>query len=159
MADKETISIRPDQRELAGLYAAFKNLDKEANTKLKSDVAAISNWTAGQIKLAASLNPYPKQAAKMLATTRGNKDRVPNVTIGGTRSKFSGGAVSGQVLFGSEFGANPTSVNGRFPNGGRRFPMPSKGYSIFKILKDNQATITARWQAAVDDVLNNWSKG
>jgi len=37
--------------------------------------------------------------------------------------------------------------------------MPSAGYSIFKTLKDNQAIITARWKAAVEDVLNNWSKG
>ena len=156
---KESISIKPDQSELKGLYAALKTLDKEANTTLKNEVAAISNWTAGQIQAAVAFNPYPKQAARVLSTTRGNKDRVPNVTIGGTRSKFSGGAVSGQVLFGSEFGANPTSVNGRFPNGGRRFPMPSAGYSIFKTLKDNQAIITARWKAAVEDVLNNWSKG
>ena len=156
MANKETISIKPNQSELKGLYAAFKTMDKEANTKLKTEVAAISNWTAGQIQNAAVLNPYPRQAARVLATTRANKDRVPNVTIGGAKSLFSGGAVSGQVLFGSEFGANPTSVNGRFPNGGRRFPMPSKGYSIFATLKANQAEITARWKRAVEDVLANW---
>lgn len=156
MAEKESISIKPDQTQLKGLYAAFKTMDKEANTKLKSEVSAISNWTAGQIKNAAYLNPYPRQAAKVLATTRGNKDRVPNVTIGGSRGTFSGGGVSGQVLFGNEFGANPTSANGRFPNGGRRFPMPSKGYSIFATLKANQAEITARWKRAVEDVLGNW---
>ena len=156
MADKETISIKPDQSDLTSLYAAFKKMDKEANTTLKAEVAAISNWTAQQIQNAASLNPYPRQAAKVLATTRGNKDRIPNVTIGGSRQKFSGGAVAGQVLFGSEFGANPTSSNGQFPNGGRRFPMPSKGYAIFAVLKESQGQITMRWKNAVEKVLNNW---
>lgn len=156
---KEQITIKPDQKDLAGLYAAFKNLDKEANTKLKTDVSAISAWSATKLVAAASGNPYPKQAEKVAQTIRANKDRVPSVTIGGTRAKFFGGAVAGQIVFGSEFGANPTSVNGRFPNGGRRFPMPSSGYTIFKTLKEIQPTITSRWQSAVDDVLKNWTKG
>jgi hypothetical protein len=156
MANKETISIKPDQSDLKSLYAVLKTMDKETNTKLKTEVSAISAWTARQIQGAANLSPYPKQAARVLSTTRGNKDRVPNVTIGGSKSRFSGGAVSGQVLFGNEFGANPTSVNGQFPNGGRRFPMPSKGYVIFATLKQSQGEITRRWKRAVEQVLNNW---
>lgn len=159
MADKVSISIKPDQKQLTGLYGALRTLDKDANNQLKTDVMAISQWSAGRIKNAASLNPYPKQAAKALATTAARRDRVPSVAIGGSRQKYSGGAVSGQILFGSEFGANPTSVNGRFPNGGRRFPMPSKGYGIFKTLKEIQPEITRQWKAAVDKVLNEWSKG
>ena len=161
MASKETISIKPDQAQLGGLYDALKRLDKDANNQLKTDVMAISGWTATRIKDAASMNPYPKQAAKALATTRAQRDRVPSVAIGGSRQKYSGGAVAGNILFGSEFGANPTSVNGRFPNGGRRFPMPSKGkgYGIFKTLKQIQPEITRQWKTAVDKVLNEWSKG
>jgi hypothetical protein len=156
---KETISIKPDQAQLGGLYDALKRLDKDANTQLKTDVTAISAWSANRIKDSASSNPYPKQAAKALETTRAQRDRVPSVAIGGSRQKYSGGAVAGNILFGSEFGANPTSINGRFPNGGRRFPMPSKGYGIFKTLKQIQPEITRQWKIAVDKVLNDWSKG
>jgi hypothetical protein len=159
MADKTTISIQPDPKQLSGLYDALRTLDKDANNQLKTDVMAISQWSAGRIKNAASLNPYPKQAAKALATTAARRDRVPSVAIGGSRQKYSGGAVAGNILFGSEFGANPTSINGRFPNGGRRFPMPSKGYGIFATLKQIQPEITRQWKAAVDKVLNEWSKG
>lgn len=159
MADKTKISIQPDQAQLAGLYAALKTLDKDANNQLKTDVMAISGWTATRIKQAAGMNPFPKQAAKALETTRAQRDRVPTVAIGGSKQKYSGGAVSGQILFGSEFGANPTSINGQFPNGGRRFPMPSKGYGIFKTLKQIQPEITRQWKSAVDKVLNEWSKG
>ena len=156
---KETITFKPDQKDLMGLYAALRTLDKEANTKLKTDVSAISAWSASKLTTAAYGNPFPAQAEKVARTIRANKDRVPSVSIGGSRVKFSGGAVAGQVLFGSEFGANPTSTNGAFPNGGRRFPMPSQGYTIFKTLKEIQPTITSRWKNAVDDVLKNWVRG
>jgi hypothetical protein len=159
MADKVSISIKPDQKQLSGLYGALRNLDKDANTKLKTDVMAISQWSAERIKNSASKNPYPKQAAKALATTAARRDRVPTVAIGGSRQKYSGGAVSGNIVFGSEFGANPTSINGRFPNGGRRFPFPSKGYGIFATLKQIQPEITRQWKTAVDKVLKEWSKG
>jgi len=151
------LSVAPE--DMRGLIYAINQMDKEASGKLRNEVSSISKWSAQGIIAASYDTPYPKQTAKVAATVRANRDRIPNVTIGGTRQKFSGGAVAGQVLFGSEFGANPTSVNGRFPKGGRRFPYPSKGYAIFRVLKDSQATITMRWKAAVDDVLNNWSKG
>jgi hypothetical protein len=159
MANKSTISIQPDPKQLAGLYDALRTLDKDANNQLKTDVIGISQWTATRIKASSSLNPYPKQAAKALATTAARRDRVPTVAIGGSRQKYSGGAVAGNIVFGSEFGANPTSINGRFPNGGRRFPMPSRGYGIFATLKQIQPEITRQWKAAVDKVLNEWSKG
>lgn len=153
-------SIEPDLNELAGLYRAFKTMDKEAKTQLKTDVSAISAWTVPHIQKSFAMNPYPKQAARALQTTRSVKQKDPTVLVGGSRTKYSGGAVSGNIIFGSEFGANPTSVNGQFPNGGRRFPMPSKGgYGIFVTLKRLQPEITRRWKSAVDNVLDNWSKG
>ena len=152
--------IEPDMNELAGLYRAFKTMDKEAKTELKGKVSAISAWTVPHIQNSYSMNPYPKQAAKALQTARAVKRRDPSVLVGGARTKYSGGAVSGNIIFGSEFGANPTSINGQFPNGGRRFPMPAQGgYGIFKTLKSLQPEITRRWKSAVEDVLNNWSKG
>jgi hypothetical protein len=135
-------------------------MDKEAKTQLKTDVSAISAWTVPHIQKSYAMNPYPKQAARALQTARSVSRKDPSVLVGGARTKFSGGAVSGNIIFGSEFGATPTSVNGQFPNGGRRFPMPSKaGYGIFKTLKTLQPEITRRWKAAVDNVLDNWSKG
>jgi hypothetical protein len=157
--DKDTL-IEPDMNELAGLYRAFKTMDKEAKTDLKNKVSAISAWTVPKIQNSYNMNPYPKQARKALTTARAGKRKDPIVAIGGARGKYSGGGVSGNIIFGSEFGANPTSVNGQFPNGGRRFPMPRKGgFGIFSTLKTLQPEITRRWKSAVDDVLGNWTKG
>jgi hypothetical protein len=166
MANRSTVQIKPNQSQLKGLYAAFRNMDDDSKTKLKNDVSLISAWSAGELRQGAYSAPMSSQSIRVADTVRPNKDRIPNVTIGGSKSRFSGGAVSGQVLFGNEFGANPTGTNGSFPNGGRRFPFrsPSKGrgnegYWIFKTLTAIQPEITNRWKSAVTDVLNNWKKG
>lgn len=161
MADKKTISIKPDASQLQGLYSAFKRLDADANGRLKTEVASISAWTQQGLIMSSYNAVMPMQAAVVAKTVKFNRDRIPNVSIGGARGQASGGAVAGNLVFGNEFGANPGSVNGRFPNGGRRFPFRNNnvGNWIFPALKDMQGEITRRWKAAVDGVLNEWSKG
>jgi len=104
MADKVTVKMTPDSRDLKSLYKAFREMDEGAKKALKDDVTSISAWSATELQSSYTFNPLPAQAQKVAATIRANKDRIPNVTIGGSKGRFSGGAVSGQVLFGSEFG-------------------------------------------------------
>jgi hypothetical protein len=176
VAEKETITFKADPKDLQNLYAAFKRLTDEANNELKSQVTAISAWTATKIQAAASNAPYmPKQASRVADTVRPNNHRIPNVTIGGSKLNFSGGAAVGEVLFGSEFGAEPyltkkkngsnLGANSFGKNKGRRFPPMSppynggnEGYWIFPTLRREQPAITSAWITAVDGVLNNWSK-
>ena len=160
VAERSTVKIQPDSRDLRNLYKAFREMDEGSKKALKDDVTSISAWSATELQSSYTMNPYPAQAQKVAATIRANKDRIPNVTIGGSKGRFSGGAVSGQVLFGSEFGG-PTP----FANGGRRFPERSDsqgrgnvGYGIFKKLKEIQPTLTARWKDAVErQVLKKWA--
>jgi hypothetical protein len=176
VAEKETITFKADPKDLQNLYAAFKRLTDEANNELKSQVTAISAYTAGKIQTAAGNAPYMREQAKRVAdSVRPNKDRIPNVTIGGSKRNFSGGAAVGEVLFGSEFGAEPyltkkkngsnLGANSFGANKGRRFPPMSppynggnEGYWIFPTLRREQPAITSAWITAVDGVLNNWSK-
>lgn len=174
MAERETISIKPDTKQLGSLYAAFKNLSDAANNELKDQVSAISQWTAGEVKQAASMTKYmPAQASRVAETVRFSRDRVPNFTVGGSKKNFSGGAKAGEVLYGSEFGAVPylsRRVNGSNKgansfgkNGGQRFPPRSpsmgggsEGYWIYPTLREKQNEITARWTAAVDHIIRYW---
>ena len=159
-ADRSTVKIQPDSRDLRNLYKAFREMDEGSKKALKDDVTSISAWSATELQSSYTMNPYPAQAQKVAATIRANKDRIPNVTIGGSKGRFSGGAVSGQVLFGSEFGGPAP-----FANGGRRFPERSDsqgrgnvGYGIFKKLKEIQPTLTARWKQAVEQqVFKKWA--
>jgi hypothetical protein len=133
-------------------------MDKESNNQLRNEVTAISMWSATQIQQAAFGYgvKFNGQAARLSQTVRGNRDRIPNVTIGGSKLKFSGGAVSGMVVMGNEWG----SSNG-FPNGGKRFPenLYPRGNWIFPTLRDIQPEVTQRWKKAVTNVLDNWNKG
>ena len=159
-AERSTVKIQPDSRDLRNLYKAFRQMDEGSKKALKDDVTSISAWSATELQSSYTMNPYPAQAQKVAATIRANKDRIPNVTIGGSKGRFSGGAVSGQVLFASEFGGPAP-----FANGGRRFPERSDsqgrgnvGYGIFKKLKEIQPTLTARWKDAVErQVLKKWA--
>ena len=115
-------------------------------------------WSATQIKQAAFGYgvKFNGQAIRLSESVRGNRDRIPNVTIGGSKGKYSGGAVTGMVLMGNEWGSD----NG-FPNGGRRFPrgLFPRGNWIFPTLREIQPEVTDRWKIAVDNVLSNWEKG
>jgi hypothetical protein len=161
MAERQTVRIQPDQSDLRGVYAAFRKMDDNSKLALKDDVTSISQWSATELQSSYTMNPYPLQAQKVAATIRANKDRIPNVTIGGSKGRFSGGAVSGNVLFGSEFGGPAP-----FQNGGTRFPERSDrqgrgnvGYGIFAKLKDIQPTLTARWKEAVEKhVIKVWDQ-
>ena len=167
MAEKQTIKVKMDiTPEIRALFEKLNEMDAESKGQLKERVKGIAGWVAEEIKTAASYAPMYKQAQRVAQTTRANKDRVPSVTIGGSRVKFSGGAVSGDVLYGSEFGADPTSQAGAFPNGGRRFPFRSpkrgqgnEGYWIYPTLRLAQPRITREWHAEVDSILDKWDKG
>jgi hypothetical protein len=169
MADtRTTIKIQPDLRDLRQLLSALNKMDDKSKKALKDDVASISGWTAGAIKMAGYVgSPMPAQTAIVAATVRANKDRIPNVTIGGSRGRVSGGANAGQLLFGNEFGSdrNTFGSKGNFPNGGYKFPQRTpregrgnKGYWIFPTLKALQPEITRRWKAAVGQVFGEWSR-
>jgi hypothetical protein len=175
MAEKQTIKVQMDiTLEIRELFKRLNEMDAESKTVLKERVKGISGWVAQEIKTAASYAPMYKQALLVAETVRVSKDRVPSITIGGskkakvTRKRTEGNPAPsvGELLYGSEFGANPTSEAGAFPNGGRRFPYRSpkrgqgnEGYWIYPTLRLAQPRITREWHEEVDKVLNNWTKG
>jgi hypothetical protein len=169
MADKVTIKMQPDISQLRGLLKALNQMDEDSKKGLKEEVTSISMWSANAIRSTGYTGArYPAQAAIVVNTVRGNKDRIPNVTIGGSRGRVSGGANAGQLLMGNEFGSdrNIRGSKGLFPNGGYKFPERSAGYGrgnrgywIFPTLTAIQPEITRRWKYAVEKVLDNWNKG
>ena len=61
MADtRTTIKIQPDLRDVRGLLSALNKMDDDSKKALKEDVASISMWTAGAIKMAGYVgSPMP----------------------------------------------------------------------------------------------------
>jgi hypothetical protein len=165
---RTSITVRPDLADYRGLLKAISVMDKEAQVNLKNDVYGISAWTARGIQQAGYAHPvYPRQASIIAQSVRAARDRVPTVYVGGGKGRVSGGANSGQLLFGNEFGGDRNAFGNKsaFPNGGYRFPARTsregrgnKGYWIFPTLKDMQPEIKRRWFAAVDKVMDNWAR-
>jgi hypothetical protein len=165
---RTTITFKPDLRDLRGLLKALNKMDEDSKTVLKDQVTSISAWTAQGIKMAGYVGaPVPAQTAIVASTVRANKDRIPNVTIGGSMGRASGGANAGILLYGNEFGSDRNTFGsaGNFPNGGYKFPARTpregrgnRGYWIFPTLKAMQPEITRRWKAAVGEVYGNWSR-
>lgn len=163
----QKITIKPDLSDYRGLLKAISQMDKDSQTALKGDVQSISAWTAGGMAKAAYGAPMSKQAVIVAGSIKSNKDRVPNISIGGSKGRASGGANAGQLLFGNEFGVdrNRKGSRGSFPNGGFKFPdrSPSQGrgnagYWIFPTLKEMQPEIRKRWLDAVIKVMDNWAR-
>lgn len=170
MADtRDRIVVKPDLRELRDLLKALNAMDKESQLTLKNKVQDISAFAAKAIVQAGQAHSFmPRQAAIVVKTVKANRDRIPNVTIGGSRGRASGGANAGQLLFGNEFGGdrNTKGTATAFPNGGFKFPERSDregrgnaGYYIFPTLKAIQPDIVTMWINAVDSVYKNWQKG
>ena len=165
--DKVTIKMEVDRKDLKDLFEAFKHLDKDTNEALRVEVQHLSSFMASTIKTAAEYAPMPSQARLIAETVRANKDRVPNVTIGGSKylkvsrrtKRLNQKPRAGELLFGSEFGAGKAS--GLVPNATsdrqRRFPYwsgkygwGSRGYWIFPTLRRLQPKITHDYHAIID---------
>jgi hypothetical protein len=165
--NKTTKTMSLDMSDYRGLLKALSAMDKDSQVALKDDVTAISKWTAQGIVQSSYSAFMPAQAAIVASTVRANRDRLPNITIGGSKGRASGGANAGQLLYGNEFGGNRNAYGNvsAFPNGGYRFPERSpregrgnKGWWIFPSLVQMQPMIRMRWEAAVNKVMDNWAR-
>lgn len=159
---RETIRIEVDAHDYRGLIYAMNRMDRNAQNQLRTDVAAISRWSAAGIAGNYQADPYPNQAAIVAQSVRAKRDRMPFVEIGGRTPTTYNGTPAGTLLMGNEFGA----LRG-FQQGGRRFPFPSGrkargflGYWIYPALKAMQPEITHRWKRAVYlNIEREWSRG
>ena len=173
--ERQTVRFQADTKQLGPLLRAFNRLEKDGQTELKNEAVLISQWVAVEIKRAAGTHPfYPAQALLVADTVRATRDRLPAVTVGGSKrapitrktTAASPAPTVGEILFGNEFGGqrNAKGNSTSFPSGGYRFPERSPrsgrgnaGYWIFPTAKALQPRITQEWIQAVDKVLKKWS--
>ena len=153
----DDVRIAVDERTMNGLRHALTKMDKESNAQLRTDVADIVSWYVPKIQSAILGLPEwnrPKQAQGVFDSMKAVRDRVPYAKVGGRSGhRFSGGAVPGQVLYGSEFGASKLK---NFPPRSPRDGRGNAGWWIFPTLKRFQPQMTQMWRNAVFKVLDNW---
>lgn len=176
----EKITIKMDASELRQLNAVFKTLSKDASTELRDLTQKLSKRTAMQIQARIFSFPqnakYMGQAYAIGKSVKANRDRVPNITIGGSRiAQVSRRATPsspkprvGQLLMGNEFGVkrrNRPVGNGisQFKQGGYKFPnwsganpsggAGSRGYYIFPTLREEQPRIRRDYHMLIDSII------
>lgn len=172
------VTVRLNDRDIQAILRAFSRMDKQAGTDLRDLSREISQDIAQEFRNAArGTRWYPNQASLVAQSARATRDRVPSVTLGGSkRFTTSDGrrVAAGSILFLSEFGSPEERQRERFRNdaqrrsgtrGGLQGPPRSprqgrgnRGWWLFPRLKRLQPDILRRWIAGAQKVADTWGK-
>lgn len=131
---------------------AFRDLPKEANDQLRDKSLELSEKMANWLQAAGSAEG--RQAKLLVGTVRARRDRLPYVTVGGTKRvgrpwPTRGRAKAYELLFGSEFGG---TGHGFKPHRGRA------GYWIFPTIEAHESDIGREWKKAADEVVKAFAE-
>jgi hypothetical protein len=143
------------------MLRAFRAVPKDASKQLRDANLEISRDLAMKIRGAAA-SSVAAQGPIVAPSVRAGRDRVPNVTAGGSRragrqSRRSRGqrpTTAGDLIFGANFGAAHLR---QFPahNGGAG----SDDYFFFRTVEHEMGDISDRWTKAAENVLSDWATG
>jgi hypothetical protein len=140
--------------------AAFRQMDKSSQDKLRAASFDLATMLAGKAQAAARAESG--QAALLAPTVRAVRDRVPVVQAGGARRVGRKRAPAWGILFGSEFGMNARSgwyAAPKFDNEPRRQYKRhngSQGYWFFPTVEENQDEIAKGWNKAADAIIRDF---
>jgi hypothetical protein len=151
---RESIGIDMRVEGARETLEAFKALPKEANNRLREAALRLSELLAARVRTAGAAEG--RQAALLVTTVKAKRDRIPSITVGGTKAlgrawPKRGRAKAFELLFGSEFGAS--TGHGFKPHRGQQ------GYWIFPTVEASQAEIGREWLKAADDIVLAFVEG
>jgi hypothetical protein len=162
MASK-TLTVKVKITGLRETLAKFRDLPKDASDKLRDESQRLAQFLA--LKAQSRGFSQGGQAALAASTIKAVRDRVPAIQMGGTKRVGRKGVPVWQIMFGAEFGMNRRSgwyANRKF-NGdpGRQYRphLGQKGYFFFPTVEDNATDISAAWNKAADQIVNDFSEG
>ena len=130
---------------------AFQGLEadlrKEANAELRAAAKTCAGELATALKVAAAGSPTPV-AARVAKSIKVKSDRIPVVSIGGSRKVGRYGAPAAALVSGSE-------------EGGKNFAAPKGGaYWIAPTVERFGSSGAIRpYRAAVDELVRKWGLG
>ncbi len=144
---KLTITIDGARETLKALNA----LPKEVNTRVRDASLQISRWLAEAIKSAGQADS--PQSAAVAATAKAKYDRVPSISVGGTKKVTSEKVPAHKILFGANFGATYYRTPGKVPFFIHDHASKGADYWIWKTAEANNDRIGKEWEAGVDEAL------
>lgn len=133
---------------------AFRDLPKEASDALRDAAQDLSEQMANWLRAAGS--GEGRQASLLTGTVKAKRDRLPYVTVGGTKRighpwPGAGRAPAYALLFGSEFGSS--RGHGFKPHRGK------VGYWVFPTIEAHEGEIAREWTKAADEIVERFGQG
>ena len=156
-APKDTITIKIEDQDIFAILRTFKNMDQIASKDLRDVAQELAGEVANALQAAASFadakGGNARQASAVAQTIKVNRDRVPSISIGGSKGVTSSNAPAGVILFGSEFGSSKYK---QFPKRSPKDGRGNVGYWLFPTLKMMQPRIREKWVQGVDKIREEW---
>ncbi len=130
-------------------------MSEEAVEEAKRQSGALAEFARDEVIQTSNSLQSRKVASRIAQGSRVKKSsRIGEITYGFASQKFSGGATTKQIWGGSEFGSNKYK---QFPVWSGRQGRGSKGWFIYPTLRKIQPQIVAKWTAAFDKILKEWT--
>lgn len=146
--------IALDKTELRKVFAALKGMGDLANEEAKRQAGALADFAKAEIQQAASKTRNNVDDKIAVGARVKKSSRIGEITYGFASQKFSGGASTKDIWGGAEFGSNKFK---QFPVWSGRQGRGSRGWFIYPTLRRIQPEIVARWTAAFDKILKEWT--
>ena len=144
-----SLTVRMELEGFRETIAAFRELPKDANDKLRDGTLELSEQLAGRIR--ADARGDSAQSALMAPTVKARRDRVPLVQAGGSRRVGRNRVPAYKVLFGSLFGAE------NYPQF-RPWLGPPHSYWFFETVDDAGPEIARHWRGIADEIISEWAR-
>lgn len=129
---------------LNDVLRAFKNLPKEASDELRKSANTIAAQHMVPAWRNAALYGAGPWGAVIADSVKVKRDRVPSVSIGGNRKRFSGGATATMVRYPSDSGERRGSF------------APFENTNWMSQVKSYQPAAIREWAQAVDRIVAKW---
>lgn len=144
-----TISVQIDG--MNETLAAFRALPKEASDELRKQAMTLAETLTTSIRVAAGADRSP-QARIVAATLKVKRDRVPVITVGGTKRIGRNKVPANKLMFGAEFGSNRHKQFHKKHTG-------RTGSWFFGTVEREQAEIGRQWSEAADTIIRDFAAG
>lgn len=124
---------------------AFRNLPKEASADLRTASQRIADRHMAPAWRDAALSGAGPWGQVIADTVKAKRDRVPAVSIGANRKRFSGGATANMVRWPSDTGVRRGSF------------APFERTDWMSRVRAYQPAALQEWGRAVDQIVRKWS--
>jgi hypothetical protein len=148
--------ISYDKRELRSIIGAFKAMDDEAIDQARKQSNALATYAANEIKAYSIGRIFGQSAVSRIVqgVKISKSSKIGELSYGFASQRFSGGASTGDLWAGYEFGSNRFK---QFPNRTPSKGRGNAGYFIYPTLRKIQPELVRQWQEAFSDILKKWS--